>query len=266
MAWYSDEAYTMIQDSREKKSIAASAFKQRTHCGKGGSVKFPSDYMTRKELKSMNGECIKYASLKKPMTWEEFKALPDDLKVEYIKSLREKFNVPDTVIAEMFDVRKNTLCNWFKCLGLSKGVGSGNGKKTWNQDGWLAWYSGASPDAVKPSETPVEAAEEENVEVMSIYDEDSGVVFTCSDGVVTKVEEMTDRDESTCDLAEDCTKKRIHEAGPIAYAGHHMPVIPKSGSMTFENNHADDALETIKCLLSNVRVNLTISWECVNEA
>ena len=50
MAWYTDEQYEMIRDSREKKSIAASAFKQKTHCGKGGRVKFPSDYMSKKEL------------------------------------------------------------------------------------------------------------------------------------------------------------------------------------------------------------------------
>lgn len=50
---------------------------------------------------------------------------------------------------------------------------------------------------------------------------------------------------------------------PIAFTGHYMPVIPKKGSMTFEYNNADDALATIKCLLSNAKVNLTISWECV---
>lgn len=55
MAWYSDEQYTMIQDSREKKSIAASAFKQRTHCGKCGGVRLPSDSMSKKELKVLYG-------------------------------------------------------------------------------------------------------------------------------------------------------------------------------------------------------------------
>lgn len=63
-------------------------------------------------------------------------------------------------------------------------------------------------------------------------------------------------------LAEDCEKKRIHDAGPIAFMGNSMPVIPKKGSMTFENNNADDALQTIKVLLSNARVNLSITWEC----
>ena len=43
---------------------------------------------------------------------------------------------------------------------------------------------------------------------------------------------------------------------------HHMPVIPKSGSMTFTNNNVDDALATVKALLSNVECNLTVYWEC----
>lgn len=123
MAWYSDEQFDMIQDSREKKSIAASAFKQRSHCGKGGSVKFPSDFMSKKELNAMNGECIKYASLKQPMNWEEFKKLPDDLKREYVKNLRNKFNVPDAELATMFGVNKNIIYRYFKCYGLGKGAG-----------------------------------------------------------------------------------------------------------------------------------------------
>ena len=42
-----DEKYTYIQDVRDKKVTARSARSKRTHNGKGGSVKFPSDYMTQ---------------------------------------------------------------------------------------------------------------------------------------------------------------------------------------------------------------------------
>lgn len=46
MAWYSDEEYAYRQDCKEKAITARSARYKRTHCGKGGAVKFPSDYMT----------------------------------------------------------------------------------------------------------------------------------------------------------------------------------------------------------------------------
>lgn len=156
MSWMSDEQYQMVSDSREKKSIAASAHKQRSHCGRGGSVKFPSDFLSKKELKAMNGECVKYPSLKKPMTWNDFKSLPDDLKVEYVKYLRDSFNVPDKDIAAMFDVGTNTIFRWFKCLGLTKGVGSGNKTNNWDEEKFRAWLDGED-DSVEPTDIPVQS-------------------------------------------------------------------------------------------------------------
>lgn len=61
-------------------------------------------------------------------------------------------------------------------------------------------------------------------------------------------------------INEDDTENRE----PICTNPYHiMPVIPKSGSMTFEYNNADDALATLKALLSNSKVNLTVCWQVV---
>ena len=293
MAWMSDEAYEFTRDSIDKKVTARSARSTRSHCGKRGAVKFPSDYLSAKELKAMNGECIKYASLKKPMTWEEFKALPNDLKAMYIKSLREKFNVPDAELAKMFDIDKNVVYRHFKCYGLCKGAGSGAKVKTWNRDGWLLWLHGADPTAVEPSETPVEEAlvavnEEADIvvndeptetvdeaaveEILAIIGEAAAEVqrdlYPEDVKEEPKSEEKVPEQKAT-DAKEDekedysvSGQKPNVDPSPIAFTGHYMPVIPKKGNMTFECNDADDALATIKCLLSNAKVNLTISWEC----
>ena len=45
---------------------------------------------------------------------------------------------------------------------------------------------------------------------------------------------------------------------------HKLPIIPKSGSMTFECNSADDVLATIKSILSNTTCNITVSWEVID--
>lgn len=137
MGWMSDEQYMMVSDSIEKKRIAASAHKQRSHCGKGGSVKFPSDFMKKKELRAMNGPVEEF-NLNKPMSWEEFKALPDDLKITYIKKLRERFDIPNNAIAEMLGVHAATLCGYLKCLGLGVGKNAGGGRK-WDKDGFAEW-------------------------------------------------------------------------------------------------------------------------------
>ena len=51
-----DEKYTFVTDVAEKKRIARGSFNKRTHNGKGGKVRFPSDYLSNKERNKMNGE------------------------------------------------------------------------------------------------------------------------------------------------------------------------------------------------------------------
>ena len=155
MAWMSDEQYELMQDTKDKKSTARSAFHTRTHCGKSG-CNFSYEKLGKKELAAMNGE-VKTLRMNDPMSWEDFKALPEDFMTIYIKHIREKWGAPDKYIADAFGVDKNTFGRYMKTLGLSKGdSGHGDGAKTWNKDGFLAWWHGADPDAVKASETPIE--------------------------------------------------------------------------------------------------------------
>ena len=103
-----DEKYTFITDVAEKKRIARGAFNKRTHNGKGGKVKFPSDYLSNKERNKMNGEIREYR-MNSPITYAEFKKYPDDLKKKYVKRLRDMFDVSDTDIAAMMGVKAKTL-------------------------------------------------------------------------------------------------------------------------------------------------------------
>lgn len=138
-----DEKYVYLQDIKEKKATGRSAH----NAGKAhrGAVRFPSDFMTRKEKNAMNGE-VKSYKLNSPMTWVEFKAMPDDLKQNYITLLRKHYNVPDSVIArELFSLHKVTFSNEMKRLGLSKGRTT---NKKYKVDEWAAWLNrGAAPAA-----------------------------------------------------------------------------------------------------------------------
>ena len=78
-----DEKFVFYEDVREKKTISRGSRYKRTHAGKGGRVKLPSDYLSNKELKAMNGE-VKSYHLNSPMLWSEFKSMPDDIQVLYI--------------------------------------------------------------------------------------------------------------------------------------------------------------------------------------
>ena len=319
MAWMSDEKYQYISDCREKKSIAASAFKQRTHCGKGGSVKFPSDFMSRKELKAMNGE-VKSYRMNDPISWEEFLEWPNEYKVAYIKKLRERFGVNDLYIANMFDVACNTMLAYFREFGLDIKAACDD---DFEREKFLAWRTGANTELVQENDTADETKEIDLTapmtwaEFKNLPDDDKiqyikwiRETFGATDGNIADMLGICRSNFSKCTIkrlglgvgkGKNCSKwdvegfqawmggkessavveeesavdeaiekditesvvEPIPDPGPIAFTGHHMPVIPKSGSMTFECNNADDALATIKCLLGNVKVNLTISWECV---
>ena len=104
----------------DRKRTARGAFNKRTHNCKRGGVKFPSDYLSKKEKNKMNGE-IKVYKMNEPITYAEFKKYPDDLKKQYVNNLREKFDVSDTAIAEMMGINKRTLNRLLNIINASGG-------------------------------------------------------------------------------------------------------------------------------------------------
>lgn len=236
MAWMNDYEWDFVKDSIDKKNVARSARSTRTHCGKGGAVKFPSDYLTKKELKAMSGEVIKYASLKKPMSWGEFKELPDDLKKEYINSIRDKFGAPDKYIAQMFGVSQHTLCLYFKDLGLGVGKSCGAANRKWKTEEFLAWCGGANLEA-KVAPVPEETIEPE-------LDANTFDSSSLSDTEVEKIE--VGGNESCGESFE------------------RVCATPKDGQMLFTCK-AEDALNTIRLILGDKKVELFVEWRVVEE-
>lgn len=119
MARYSDEAWEYIQDCKEKKNIGNNARNKKVHSGKRGGVKTAMDYMTKKQLRAMDGE-VKTYRLGSPMGWEEFSSMPDDLKKIYIKKLRDKFIVPDEVLADAMGIDIQKFKDCLKSIKLSQ--------------------------------------------------------------------------------------------------------------------------------------------------
>lgn len=137
-----DEKYTFVMDVAEKKRTARGAFNKRTHNGKRGGVKFPSDYMTKKERNKMNGEVKNYI-MNALITYAEFKKYPDDLKIEYITRLRNLFDVPDTAIAEMLGISSRTLRPMLVKLGIPAGR---RGARRADYEGFEKWKRGEEED------------------------------------------------------------------------------------------------------------------------
>ena len=248
MAMLPDEQYIMISDSIEKKNIARSSRCRRTHCGKGGRVKFPSDYKTKKELKAMNGD-VKTYNLNRPMSWTEFKTLPEDLKITYIKKLRNEFKVPDKVIAEMMCVTRSSFCKAIKDLGLSRGSAAAHESIKWDgtEDqkrfyAWCGFYKNTEEEIVD------ETVAEEEVKETDISEEFSDIYGTpvvdgLADGVVVN---NTD----------------IYNAA--SNSGSKERVVPTGGRMSFDCKF-EDAMNVLDSILNGNRVRLNVDWIVVKE-
>lgn len=145
-----DEKYLFISDCREKKQTARSAGAMNK---KHRAVRLPSDYLSRKELKAMSGKVESYR-MNDPMTWDEFKAMPQDLQRDYITLIRERFGVSDSAIARMFGVSQTGFANKIVKLGLGKGKNCGVSNK--DKDGFLKWANGVKEVREAAPAEPVE--------------------------------------------------------------------------------------------------------------
>lgn len=233
-----DETFVFIQDVKEKGNTARSARNARTHCGKGGRVKFPSDYMTKKEIQKMNGE-VKSYRLNEPMTWGEFMAMPDDIKIVYIKMLRHKFNVPGKYIAEMMGTNPAYYSKEIGRLGISEGKNCRGRYTPWDREGFVAWCNGSPVTAADPVEEVTENVEQP-------------VNETPEDG--RQMASLEDIAEPVPAPVLEIKTLPVHEEKPKA--------IPISGNMIFEGK-IEDVLNSVSVLLGGAYVNISVTWEVV---
>ena len=102
-----DESYVFEQTVKDRKRTARGAYAK-----KGGSrskrCSLPSDNLTAKQRKELNGEMKTY-SLNQKMTWVEFLEMPKDLQLEYLDILTNRYGGRRMDIAFMFGVSGNTL-------------------------------------------------------------------------------------------------------------------------------------------------------------
>ena len=269
MALMPDERYVMISDSIEKKKIARSSHNRKTHCGKGGRVKFPSDYLSKKELKAMNGD-VKSYSLNKPMTWEEFRSMPQDLQIMYSKKLRNEFGVPDSVLGKAMGVCRSSFSKAMRDLNLSLGKSAGATGRQWLNSEKSSKFSeywnkfNKKEDAVEE-----DSVEEKNeaVEEMDISKEFAQIGTYVAEGLAEGVKRY---DDSSTKITNDPVT--IPEPSQNYYLAHDLDkyavsntnepshiTIPTGGRLSFDCKF-DDAVKVLESILSGTNVRLNVDW------
>lgn len=110
-----DEEYLFRQTEKERKRIARGD-KNKVRGG-GKTVKMPSDYLSRREREALNGE-VKVYKKKDFYTWQEFKALPNDLQVAWVNSCINRYGAGVETISEIvFGCSKKNLRNHLTRIG-----------------------------------------------------------------------------------------------------------------------------------------------------
>lgn len=157
-----DEKYLFVSDSAQKKNIGNSARHRRTHNGKRGGVKLPSDFLTKKEREAMSGECMSYR-LNEPMKWAEFKAMPEDIQRQYVQLLRERYGVSNSNLADMFETSRPAASKQFSMLGLEH---SKKGAKVRDKEGWEKFLERGSAETEQNAEKDLEQQDEIKMEAV----------------------------------------------------------------------------------------------------
>lgn len=125
------------QEIREKKSVGRNA-KYMNRSGKG-SVRMPSDYLSRKEKKQLNGPVTSY-DMGKPMTYQNFKKMPEDLQRAYLQGIIERFHPTQRIIGELWGISHDSVGIWLRKLGVSPAGGRGK-RSNFDKDAWEAWIA-----------------------------------------------------------------------------------------------------------------------------
>lgn len=201
----------------------------------------------------MSGECKSYR-LNEPMKLQEFKAMPKDLQIAYIKLIREKWNPPVVAIAKMMGCDRPNLSKYLLSLGFEK---QPRGAHPWDKMGFAEWCYGTPKQENQSLQEILQEAHSEDVEMYETVEEEIPVEVEQE-----VVEEETAVHEEVSPFVEIPNRgikiNLIREESAPAFA------IPASGNMTYEGD-ALDILRSISRLLGGAKVQLDVSWNVVED-
>lgn len=116
-------------DCMQKKRIASGAG-HRKRGSKSKKCTLPSDYLTKKELRALNGE-VKFYNIHERMDWKKFKSLPEDIAVAHMNWLLETFGCNTVALGEAFGCTDNTVAKWLKAHNMTFPYRRFMGSKEW---------------------------------------------------------------------------------------------------------------------------------------
>ncbi len=140
-------------DALQKKRIARGAYHKKNGSKSKGCT-LPSDYLTAAQKRKLNGE-VKTLELNRPIRREEYCAMTDDEKKQYLEFLIERYKPAPSMIAEMIGY----FASWgkfeFKRLGLKSPYGNGRSPGVETRVAWAEFCRGTREEPVKAEWQPM---------------------------------------------------------------------------------------------------------------
>ena len=112
-----EATYAFVSTSKERKQLGYSARKRVS--GKSKFVTMPSDNLTPKERKELNGKLSTY-TMDKPHTYYELLAFPKDVRKEYVQGIIEKYQPSIHDFARMLKVESKVARDLLASLGITR--------------------------------------------------------------------------------------------------------------------------------------------------
>lgn len=127
-------------DVMQKKRLSASA-RHKVNGSKSRKCGLPSDHMTPAQIKKLNGPCESY-DLGKPMTWDDFKAMPIDLRQQYLDGLHSRFRVgAQTISVDLFGLSTSALGFHIKRNNMRSIACKGERGGAKDRAAWESWLN-----------------------------------------------------------------------------------------------------------------------------
>lgn len=102
-----DERFVFQQDIKERSKMKTGAYHKKNG-SKSKKCTLPSDHLTAREKKKLNGECMSIKMNEPYHNWKEFKKLSVEMQRNYISGLVVDHQARSKDIAEMFNISPNS--------------------------------------------------------------------------------------------------------------------------------------------------------------
>lgn len=172
-----DVEYLFKQDIREKKSAGRGIYGKRS----GSKTKFcglPHDNLTPAQLKRRNGPVTTY-NISRKLSFYDFKALPLDLKREYLTNLSNTYRASQMMVASSMKIAPSTLSKYLKDCGLSNLMVPGRFAERTDLWGYFMRGEATSLGVAIPPEKPSPSEDApEPVPLHTVYPESGRVTIS----------------------------------------------------------------------------------------